>query len=198
MDNVEYSKSWAYSFDRYRNAKYILDSESWKDAQDKINKSNNIDKIEKNDEFFYYDSNGTILWNEYKFLFLCQFLEFRTAELISSLQGKRKIKPEFILKCKKNKKADLDRAKKDTRIMSPASLISDLGYTLGNLIDILDNKTEDFNNKVKILEKLNKFNSYRVSFIHHSFNTNKKIGDINLREIVFKGNDLGKEILKLF
>lgn len=58
--------------------------------------------------------------------------------------------------------------------MSPASLLADLGFTLGHLQKILDTQTREFDCKNDIVTALGEFNSGRVDFIHHSFSRHKR------------------------
>ncbi len=198
MNNVKDALNWAQGFERYTNSKYILDSSSWEEAQNKIDNILNVEKARGNHTVLYYEVEDNTLWNEYRFLFLCQFLEFKTAEFFSKLEGEGKVKQEFILKLKKDKKANTERASSadNKRILSPASLISDLGFNLGDLVVELERSTSNFGNKEKLLNCLKKFNVHRISFTHHSFNTKKKAGDINLKDIILTGTKSGNEALK--
>lgn len=184
------------SSERYTFSDYILSSESWNEAQGKINNIIKSRKERGNNTILYYDIDDNTLWIEYKFIFLCQFIEFRTAELFCNLNEKKKVNKDFISKLKSKSRANKERRNSDNRILSPASLISDLGFNFGDLIDILNKETDEFDNKNIILKKLKKFNGYRISFVHNSFNTKKKIGYSNLKKIITDGTILGKSILK--
>ena len=197
MNTPEQILSWAQSSERYRTAGLILDSKSFEEAQSKIDQ-NLVKRKERGDNnLIYYEIADHALWNEYQFFFLCQFLEFKTAELFS--KPELKTKPAFILQLKEEKKANSDRvsAVGGKRILSPASLISDLGFNLGDLIVALEKETDNFNGKEGLISKLKDFNRYRVSFVHHSFNTNKKTKNCSIKEVVSQGIVLGKEVLKL-
>jgi hypothetical protein len=197
MGDANEALNWAQAFERYINAENILGSTSWKEARDKIDRILDARTKRGDGNILYYDIADNTLWNEYKFMFLCQLVEFKTAELFYRLEKDGKIKPEAISELRTHKKADPDRsaAEDNGHILSPASLISDIGDTLGNLINRLNQSSCDFENKDKLLSLLNEFNKYRVSFTHHSFSTKKKTGSINLREVVIVGTKLGKEVL---
>ena len=83
--------------------------------------------------------------------------------------------------------------------MTPASLLVDFGYTLGNLIEeVLFKKTLEFTDKAELIEQLRDFNRNRISFIHNSFNAKNKAKTSGLRETLDLGLQKGIEILALF
>ena len=186
-------------FERYAFGKeFILESESWTEAQAKIGDFLARRKETGVEVASYYDEAGAILWREYQFLFVCQLLEFRLAEFLSHLTTQEKIADIFLKSLQKSPKADPKRAKKVARLMSRASLLVDFGCTLGSLIDVLAKETLEFENKAELIEKLRDFNRNRISFIHHSFNTKNKAKTAGLRETLDLGLQKGVEILALF
>jgi hypothetical protein len=185
-------------FERYAFGKdFILESDSWIQAQAKIRHVLAGRKEIGVEVAFYYDGDGAILWREYQFLFLCQLLEFRLAEFLSHLATQGKIVGAFLKRLQKSQKADPKRAKKVTRLMSPASLLVDFGYALGSLIVILSKQSLDFANKANLIEQLEAFNRNRISFIHHSFNTKNKAKTVGVRETLDLGLQKGVELLAL-
>ena len=194
MNNAN-NQNRAQGSERYIFADHILDSQSWQEAENKIQERLNKRKDRGDDNVLYYGLTSNTLWDEYKFLFLCQFIEYRIAELLSKLEGEEKVKPEFISTLKEHKRADYKRAKESRRIMSPASLVSDLGFTLGQLVKIVKDQTFDFDGKIDLLSKLEDFNKYRVSFMHHSFSTKKKVGETSLSSVILYGTMSGKDLL---
>jgi len=197
MNNTKDTLNWAQASERYNNANYIFNSKSQKEAQEKIDCMLRKRKERGDYNVLYYEIGKEILWNEYQFLFMCQFLEFKTAELFYKLDKKGKVKEDFISSLKIKPKANIERAnsKGGERILSPASLLYDFRCNFGCLIELLDNKTFDFSNKNELLKKLRKFNQFRIGFTHHSFNSNKGAGNFNLKEIISNGVKLGKESL---
>ncbi len=183
-------------FERYFLGKeIILDSESWQSAQTKIREIFERRRSWGSDVVIYYDEAGTILWQEYQFLFLCQFLEFRLTEFLSKLARCGKIKGTFLERLRKSPKADAKRAENIPRLLSPASLLVDLGYTLGGLITILSRNTLGFEGKSELLDQLETFNRSRVSFIHLSFNGHNRVGDKRIEEVIHNGLQVGAQIL---
>lgn len=76
-----------YGFQRYSfGPGFVLESNSWQEAEEKINGF--LDRRQKNSPgaASYYSEGGIILWREYQLLFMCQFVEFRVAELLSHLK----------------------------------------------------------------------------------------------------------------
>jgi hypothetical protein len=189
--------SWAQAIERYFEIeKIILYSNSWKEAEEEIEKIRTNNK-KRGYEMIYYGDNS-ILWKEYQFLLFCQLIEYKLAELMTLLYKRGLIKLEFIEKLKKNKKIDKQKISSDIRIISADSLIADLGYTLGELIEIINNNCKDFILKDTFIHNLNDFNKHRISFIHHSFTTDKKAGLLSLEEILGKGKDSGTNILRIY
>lgn len=137
---------------------------------------------------FYY-RNGR-LWLEVQLLFMCQFVEFRIAEFISSLYRKNLVKIEYIDELLKNKKIDNERKSSRHRLISPKVLLGLLPYTLGMLKDVLRDKTLDFRGKSKLCRNVNDFNGYRIDFIHKSFSN-----DFDLNKTHREGIRIGWEIL---
>jgi hypothetical protein len=194
-EEIRHLESFVHSHQRYAAAFDILESKSFCEALGKINYNARSVVSSKKYKVYYYDENT--LWDEYRFLFLCQFLEFKLAEIFTS--RKVIVKKEFILKLKANKKANPDRvaSENNDRILSPASLLFDFGYNLGGLIEILRNNTDNFVTKQKLLEKLTEFNKFRVSFTHHSFTTDKKLGRVSLGSVIAGGIKSGIKALKM-
>ncbi len=192
--------NWIDGVERYLSGEdIILQSSSWEDAKEMARK--HIEKRKAgpllNNDFFYFDSNGEIMWQEYQFLFLCQYIEFKLAEYIFTLFKKNKVNPEYLEELKKNKKINTERALSPERMLSPASLIIDLGYSLGGLIEIIKEKTIDFDTKQDILIELDKFNSDRISFVHHAFTSNKKTDSKTMKEIMSDGKNTGLKIITI-
>jgi len=168
IDDKDVGK-FATGFERYAFAKeFVLGSESWQKAEEKV-KIYLANRKALSDVPSLYFEAGVTFWREYQFLFLCQFVEFKLTELIERVRVAGKLKPEFVEKLKKHRKADPRRVKDARRIISPASLLEDIGFTFGGLINIIENQTLPFNEKDSLLKELNIFNKNRVKFIHLSF-----------------------------
>jgi hypothetical protein len=169
-------KKFAIGFQRYAfGPEFVLESDTWPEAEEKIEKFLAAWKAHGDKPSPYYEANKT-LWQEYQFLFLCQIVEFKLTELIERLRVAGTLKPEFLSTLQKKPKADPERAKDDRRIVSPASLLGDLGYTLGGLIKMIEDETIDFEHKDSLLAELKQFNEDRVKFIHLSFGGKESAG----------------------
>jgi hypothetical protein len=166
----------AVGFGRYAfGPRFVLESESWQEAEDKI-KNFLADSKARGDEASLYYEVGRTLWREYQFLFLCQIVEFKLAELINRLRGAGKLKVEFVTALQADPKADPERAKEVSRLTSPTSLLEDFGYGLGRLVAIIDGESVPFDQRDEMLEELKAFNKDRVKFIHHSFGGKETAG----------------------
>lgn len=169
-------KKFAIGFERYAFAqKFVLESESWQQAEEKVKKYLTDRKALSEEASSYFEA-GVTFWREYQFLFLCQIVEFKLTELIERVRFTGKLKPEFLEGLKKRPKADPERAKDVRRLISPASLLEDFGFTFGGLVNIIENETLPFNEKDSLLKELNAFNKSRVKFIHLSFGGRKSAG----------------------
>jgi hypothetical protein len=167
---------FAIGFERYAfGAGFVLESESWKEAEAKIKDYLAARKTHGGEASLYFEPDKT-LWREYQFLFLCQLVEFKLAELIDRLRRAGNLKTEFITKLQESPKANRERARKVSRLTSPASLLEDFGYGLGQLTAIIRDETLPFDQRDCLLEELNEFNKDRVKFIHHSFGGKETAG----------------------
>jgi hypothetical protein len=173
----------------------VLESTSWRGAEEKI------------DHFFeyewsgprslsYYSEGSLVLWREYQLLFMCQFLEFRAAELIGHLYGIGCLKDQLLTKLSGKRKAKPERVKHPRRLVSPASLLVDLGVPLEGLIKIVEEDTLPFDRKDDIVTALLTFKSGRNDFIHHSFNREKKLTTTS-GDLVAETLQCGKRVLTL-
>src|SRR5208282_1459414 len=168
---------YAVGFERYAfGPRFVLESESWQEAEEKIKKYLAARKAHGDETSRSYYEVGRTLWREYQFLFLCQIVEFKLAELIDRLRGAGKLKVEFVTKLQGDPKADPERAKNVSRLTSPASLLEDFGYGLGRLVAIIEGETLTFDQRDEMLEELKAFNKDRVRFIHHSFGGKETAG----------------------
>ncbi|HEY6421475.1 MAG TPA: hypothetical protein VIX59_20960 [Candidatus Binataceae bacterium] len=101
---------FAIGFERYAlGQQFVLESESWQEAEDKIKRL--LAARKARDEISLYFEADRTLWREYQFLFLCQIIEFKLAEFIDHLRGGEKLKAEFIAELQNNAKADPERAR---------------------------------------------------------------------------------------
>lgn len=166
---------FAVAFERYVfGQRFVLESESWQDAEEKI-KDFLAARKARDGVALYYEVDRT-LWREYQFLFLCQIIEFTLAELIGRLHGAGSLKAEFIAELQNHSKADPERAREVSRLTSPAALLEDFGFGLGRLVKIVEDKTLPFEQRDSVLEELKSFNRDRVKFIHHSFGGKENAG----------------------
>jgi hypothetical protein len=186
--------SAAAGFERYYyGRKVVLESESFEDANKKI--KNLIDSRGGTGQRrrFYYSEGGSLLWSEYQFLFLCQLIEFKTAEAISVLAKVQLVSPELVEHLKQGKRANPERSKSPQRLVSPASLLGDFQFNLGKLAKIIDSDVRPFQGKKRLLSRLKAFNRERNTFIHRSFNNSPK----SPSECITHGLFIGKRLLQL-
>jgi hypothetical protein len=188
----------AHGFQRYSfGREFVLESESWREAEEKIDRFLQRRKESSPGDISYYSDGGLVLWREYQLLFMCQFLEFRVAELIGHLHRLGYLKDEYVSTLSCSSKANAERVKDLHRLTSPASLLVDFGFNLGSLLNILENHTLPFGRKDELVTALQTFNSGRVAFIHHSFNSEKKSGTTTTRQLVAETLQRGKLVLRL-
>ena len=167
----------AQGFERYAfGPRFILKSSSWRDAAEKIaaflvrRESYDSDAVES-----YYSEGADVLWREYQLLFMCQLLEFRLASFIGDLHRRKRLRKKYVAGLMKHRRANAERAKKPERLVSPRSLLVDIGLPLGELVKVVREQTLRFHKRAELLRKLDRFTNFRNAFIHHSFSSPAKI-----------------------
>lgn len=175
MKKNEFSNN-SEGFNRYiLGPEVVLNSRTRKEA---IQKATQIRR-----EYQFSDLNYPFtcpkMWKEYRFLFLCTFVEFKLAELI--YKKRKRIAGEYI----KNKKLQINKH------FTPRCLLIEKKCNLGKLIDIIDCHMK-FKGKNKLVKRLRVFGKKRNAFVHHSFSS-----QTNNNYILKSGIHLGKDVLKL-
>ncbi len=188
----------AYGFERYTfGPDFVLGVSSWEVAARKVENFLRRRRELSPDTTSYYGAGINVLWREYQLLFMIQFLEFRLAELISDLATAEQVKAEYIERLRKSEKADAERVKKPRRLMSPASLLVDFGFTLGGLVNIIRNETLDFERKSDLIAAVNDFVLGRNDFIHRSFSGKRNASASAPSQAVAETLALGNRVLSI-
>ncbi|MFA5729620.1 MAG: hypothetical protein WC938_00095 [Candidatus Paceibacterota bacterium] len=192
-------------FEKYFLIDTILKSNSWDEL---------VSNIEKLKVKFPWES---LLFKEFKFYNLLKKVEQNISDLLITFL----IENNFINKSHEDiKKYLFDRIKqyrkdgaiseamneieeklkeckdencKLKRLLNPDCLFYISGRYLGDLIYIIREYTNDFEDKTELLEKLNNFNDARTDIIHNSLTSRGE----GLSEIIDNGLILGKEILEI-
>jgi len=150
--------------------RYILKSDSYEEAIKKIREDK---KSCEKDNLLYYNKKS--LWQEFQFLFMIQYIEHETGELISRLATNNKIKAtKYIQRLKYNSELD-DKRKGTNRAFSPYALAVLLNLSLGDLFKIVNKHTNNFKGKKRIVKELKAFKKYRNCFIHKAFSNSTDI-----------------------
>jgi len=183
-------------FSRYCIASLIIESKSWDDLIVKL-KEINLKTNYQNllyQEFKFYNC---ILIVEQK---LCNLLEkLDLAKNPKEIKGIKtylteKLKRYRAIKNIEDAKAILDKEAEndDSDLLVPHILFYVCGLSLGDLIYLMREMTDDFVGRKKILDKLQEFNDYRTDIIHNLLSSR-----INIKNQIENGIELGIELEKL-
>jgi hypothetical protein len=169
----------ATGFKRYLLVGDVLQSNSWKDLEERLSVKKNTDSIQS-------------LFGEFKFLNYVTCIEHILCCFLALLNEKGKLVNregvfKMIIDCvKRYRDLDIENAEnlineeiEDNlnRLINPHVVFYIAGMGLGNLINVLRNHTQAFERKEELVQKLTLFNDCRSNLVHHLLSSRINLND---------------------